>query len=91
MTEAERAFDAWWDKNGGFSYGPHSHFKDAFLAGWKRERPKAKPLVREEWFQRGCPRLSFDWVIDDWAKENGIPDGTRIRVTIEEVETTQQG
>lgn len=93
MTEAERAFEAW-DK----SYCASSVFpvgtaendrRAAFLAGWKRERVRAKPMMVE------CIRRDFAFDNDGdvlntqmirWLKD--IPEGTKFRVTVEEVEST---
>ena len=88
MTEAERAFEAWF--RGEYCTGPHGgEFsvgqKKAFLAGLRCGRPKAKPLVTCDVVKYEYPRLSHDYVIAEWAKKNDIPEDTKIKVTVEEV------
>jgi hypothetical protein len=53
MTEAERAFEAWWATetraHSGIVRGLTKGFaRLTFLAGWRRERPRAKPLGEEK-------------------------------------------
>lgn len=84
MTEQERAWEAWNEQfvNSEAYNSTKEGRKAAFLAGWKRERAKAKPLVIND----SVPRDNcVDEGINDWVRENGLPAGAMIRITVEEL------
>jgi hypothetical protein len=92
MTEAERAFEAWWEKRIACEPRQEESMRVAFLAGWKRERPRAKPLVMDRYARAVLWGLNIDKEYAGWIRDQYVPFDTRIRVTVEEVgETTQQG
>jgi hypothetical protein len=89
MDEQTRAFEAAWAKKDFLISPAMKEFaKDWYLKGLKHEhceRPKATPLVVEDRSTETFPRTDFQHVIRTWCKDNAIPEGTKIRVTAEEV------
>lgn len=86
MTEQERSFEAWRSAQGGptdWESGISlSDLRRAFLAGWARERVKAKPLVMEG---EVCGQRVQVIEIEEWVRKYSIPMYARIKVTCEEV------
>ena len=91
MTEQERSFEAWFRTAEDCPNGHKETAKEAFLAGWKRERAKAKPkTIEAKAFYPSFVILTgsmegWDKWVERWIVENAIPNGTRIRMTVEEV------
>jgi hypothetical protein len=89
MTDQEKAFEAEWSKRSYLISPAMKEFaRDWYQRGLKhehRERPKAKPLVTYDEAKTSYPKLSHDFFIERWVKENFIPEGTKIRVTVEEI------
>jgi hypothetical protein len=90
MTEAEKEqFELWWNQIGKPLWEePHSCPKDLAVSAWSRERVKAKPLVVECYkvdggFHSGSTMNMLSIQVRIWCKD--FPDGTKFRVTCEEV------
>ena len=93
MTNQERAFEAEWkDRDQLYDFPQVKEVVRAWHAkGWSRERPKAKPLEREYIITAIIPNGfacqdngSPNMALHEWLIANAIPEGTKIRVTVEE-------
>lgn len=84
MTEAERAFEAWWktsSENMEARDSMKAWTQAAFMQGWKRERVKKEKMVLDLQSDGGCPHLDSAW--DRYVE--GMPPEIHVRVTVEEI------